>query len=237
MTDRIRIYCDESCHLEHDHIPVMVLGGVWCPAIKSREIAEYIREIKTVHGHHPKFEIKWTKVSPRGIKFYQALLDYFFNEKDLHFRALVVPNKQLLRHSDHGQDHNTWYYKMYFDMLKVLLSPQSEYEIYLDIKDTQSADKVRKLHDVLCNNFYDFSRSIIRNVQNVRSHEIEQIQLADLLSGIVAYANRNLTTSTAKLVLVQHMRECSHYSLTRSTLLLEKKVNIFVWRAREGGYE
>jgi len=55
MTDRIRIYCDESCHLEHDHIPVMVLGGVWCPAIKSREIAENIRKIKAVHGHHPKF--------------------------------------------------------------------------------------------------------------------------------------------------------------------------------------
>jgi hypothetical protein len=28
----IKIYCDESCHLENDHIPVMVLGAVTCPA-------------------------------------------------------------------------------------------------------------------------------------------------------------------------------------------------------------
>lgn len=23
------IYCDESCHLEHDKQPIMVIGGMW----------------------------------------------------------------------------------------------------------------------------------------------------------------------------------------------------------------
>lgn len=233
MNEVYNIYCDESCHLENDQSQVMVLGGIWCPAKKCREIAMRIREIKIEHGHNPRFEIKWTKVSPLRQTFFLALLDYFFENDDLHFRSLVVPDKSLLRHSDFRQDHDTWYYKMYFDMLKVLLSPESEYEIYLDIKDTRSAEKVQNLHNILCNNLYDFSRSIIRRVQHVRSHEVEQIQLADLLTGAIAYANRNLTTSTAKMNLVQLIRQKTRYSLTRSTLFLEKKVNIFVWHARE----
>lgn len=233
MSQAVRIYCDESCHLENDHIPVMVLGGVWCPAEKSREIAERIREIKVAHGHHPDFEIKWAKVSPAQRKFYLAILDYFFDDDDLHFRALVVPDKSKLAHECFGQNHDTWYYKMYFDMLKNLLSPEKAYEIYLDIKDTRSADKVKKLHEILCNNFYDFSRRIILRVQNVRSHEIQQVQLADLLIGAVSYANRSLNSSSAKSALVQRMQQRSRYTLTRSTLLLERKVNIFVWQARE----
>ena len=24
------IYCDESCHLEQDHINIMGLGAIWC---------------------------------------------------------------------------------------------------------------------------------------------------------------------------------------------------------------
>jgi len=31
MRDTYNIYCDESCHLEHDGIPTMVIGAVWCP--------------------------------------------------------------------------------------------------------------------------------------------------------------------------------------------------------------
>ncbi len=25
------VYCDESCHLQHDNIPVMAWGAVYCP--------------------------------------------------------------------------------------------------------------------------------------------------------------------------------------------------------------
>jgi len=53
------VYCDESCHLEHDQQPVMVLGAVWCPMEKTREIAVPIRAIKTRHGLSPKFEFNF----------------------------------------------------------------------------------------------------------------------------------------------------------------------------------
>ncbi len=209
----------------------MVLGAVWCPAEKTREIATRLREIKERHDVPALFEIKWTKVSPAKIRLYQDVMDYFFDDDDLHFRALIVPDKSRLRHADFHQSHDDWYYKMYFDMLKIILKPHSHYRVYLDIKDTRSADRVARLHNVLCNNMYDFSREIIERVQTVRSEEIEQLQLADLLIGTVSYANRNLATSTAKLALVERMRRRSGYQLTRTTLLQETKVNLFLWHA------
>ena len=49
------VYCDETCHLEHDGINVMVLGAVWCPQNKLKEINQRIREIKNVM----MFLLKW----------------------------------------------------------------------------------------------------------------------------------------------------------------------------------
>ncbi len=233
MSPTYNVYCDESCHLEYDHQPVMVLGAVWCPLEKVRDISVKIREIKKAHGFPPSFEIKWTKVSPSKQDFYLELMDYFFDNDDLHFRALIVDDKTKLQHDRYGHDHDTWYYKMYFDMLKVILSPSDRYRIYLDIKDTRSADKIAKLHDVLCNNMYDFQRQIIERVQTIRSHESELLQLADMLIGAISYVNRGLSESEAKSALVGRMKERSGYNLTQTNLLRENKVNLFVWQASE----
>jgi hypothetical protein len=233
MSQIFNVYCDESCHLENDHQSVMVLGAVWCPLEKAHEIAVRFREIKSLHGMKPGFEIKWTKVSPAKVQLYLDWLDYFFDDDDLHFRALIVPDKTKLLHTAFRQSHDDWYYKIYFDMLKVILSPADRYRIYLDIKDTRSAAKVAKLHDVLCNNLYDFSRQIIERIQTVRSHEIEMLQLVDLLIGAVSYVNRGLSTNAAKQALIERMRERSGYDLTKTTLYLENKVNLFCWRAVE----
>ncbi len=233
MTQVFNVYCDESCHLEHDHQDIMVLGAIWCSLEKTRDIACSIRNIKERNGLAQGFEIKWTKVSPGKIGFYADLIDYFFAEEDLHFRALIVGDKASLAHEVYGQTHDEWYFKMYFTMLKAILRPNASYRIYLDIKDTRSAPKVKKLQDVLCNNAYDFSRELIQKVQTVRSHEVEQLQLADLLIGAIAYANRNLSASSAKQRLVELIRERSGYSLTLSTLYKEEKLNLFRWNAQE----
>lgn len=233
MDHIFNVYCDESCHLQHDHQKVTVLGAVWCPLARLSEITMRLREIKQRHGLSAEFETKWTKVSPAKQLFYRDTLDYFFDDDDLHFRALIMPDKSKLRHPEFQQTHDDWYYKMYFDMLKVILDPQARYRIYLDIKDTRSAAKVAKLHEVLSNEMYDFSRLIIERIQTVRSHEVQVLQLADLIIGAVAYANRGLSSNTAKVALVERMRERSGYSLTQTTLYLEQKVNLFHWRPRE----
>jgi len=234
MTEIYNVYCDESCHLENDQQKAMVLGAIWCPLDKSREIAVRLREIKQKHGLAPQFEVKWTKVSPAKTDMYLNLVDYFFDDDDLHFRALIVPDKSKLQHNAiPGQDHDTWYYKMYFDMLKVIFRPDARYRVYLDIKDTRGTDKTAKLHEVLCNNMYDFSREVIERLQLVHSHEIEQLQLADLLIGAVSYLNRNLHGNKAKEALIARIQERSGYSLIKTTLYRENKVNLFRWQANE----
>lgn len=234
MTQTYNIYCDESGHIENDNLQVMVLGGVWCSLEKTRKITLRVKEIKVRHGLAKDFEVKWTKISPSKISLYMDLVDYFFDTDDLHFRAVVIPDKSLLRHSEYGQTHDDWYYKMYFEMLKLIIDPTSRYRIYLDIKDTRGGSKVEKLHEVLANAQYDFSRQIIERIQIVRSQEVQVLQIADLLIGAVSYANRELSTSSAKLDLIARIKERSGYSLKRSTLLKESKFNLLRWRASEG---
>ena len=234
MSETFNLYCDESCHLPNDGQRVMVLGVAWCPIEKAREIAVRLREIKVAHDLPPDFEVKWSKVSGAKVAFYRDYLDYFFDDDDLHFRALVA-DKTGLQHEAFGQDHDDWYYKMMFGLLEPVIRPDACFRIYLDKKDTRSARKVVKLHDVLCNNLYDFDRKIVERVQVVESHAVEQLQLSDLLLGAVGYVNRGLAGNAGKEALIARIRERTGYALTRSTLLREPKFNLFLWRGRGGG--
>lgn len=226
------IYCDESCHLEHDGHPAMVLGAIRCPAERRREVAVALRDLKIRHGLKPTLELKWTKVSPAKLDYYKAVIDFFMETEVLAFRTVVVPDKALLRHEDHGQTHDDFYYKMYFQLVRHWLDRAHDYRIVLDIKDTRSWQKTKKLQEVLANSQYDFDRTIVRSIELVRSEQVELVQLADLLTGCISYANRGLSTSPAKVALVEHLRHRSALRLTQTTLFSEPKVNIFVWQAR-----
>jgi hypothetical protein len=122
---------------------------------------------------------------------------------------------------------------MYFGMLKAILNPSVAHYIYIDIKDTRSREKVHKLEQVLRNDKYDFSKEIIKQVQQVRSHEVELIQLTDLLVGAVAYINRGKNESNYKNELIELIKHRSRYSLVKSTLLRESKFNIFIWEPQK----
>ena len=87
---------------------------------------------------------------------------------------------------------------------------------------------------MLCNSLYDFSRAIVERVQLVHSHEMEQLQLADMLIGAISYVNRDLHGNAGKLALVKRMQERSRYGLSKTTLYRENKVNLFCWQAQEG---
>jgi len=230
------VYCDESCHLEHDGINVMILGAVWCPHDSAREINERIREIKLRNGVSPTAEMKWTKISPSKKQLFIDLVNYFFDEALLHFRAIIIPDKSQLDHARFNQTHDDWYYKMYFEMLKQILTPEDRYEIYIDIKDTHTNHKAQKLREVCSNSMYDFSKTVVRKIQPIRSDDVQIMQLVDILIGALGYANRTFlgahTHSKAKLEIISHIKKRSGYALNKSTLLREDKINIFVWDAR-----
>ena len=238
MGDYINIYCDESCHLKNDGINVMGLGSVWCNKNKIKEVNQRIKDIKIRNGVNPNAEVKWTKISPSKEQLYIDLVNYFFDDDDLHFRGLIVPNKAILEHEKYNQTHEDFYYKMYFEMLKMIFLPISNYNVYVDIKDTNSAKRVKKLQDVCCNDIYDFSHRIINNIQPIRSHEVQAMQLVDILLGALVYKNRIFDESEhrsdTKKKIVELISKKSGYSLTKTTLLREEKFNIFVWEANYG---
>lgn len=237
MNTTINIYCDESCHLPNDREKSMVLGALWCFRGKVKEHHQAIADLKTKHHLSPFFEVKWTKVSPGKIAFYKELINYFFDNRTMGFRAWVIPDKSILAHDQHNQTHDDWYYKMYFYLLRNLISTKSKYHIYLDIKDTRSRMKLQKLREVLSNANYDFSRDIIERIQHVHSHDIGLMQLADLLIGAISYHARGLSNSTAKNEIVQLIKTRSGLSLTCNTLPTERKFNLCVWRPNSGGFE
>ena len=205
----------------------MSLGLIKCPLENTKDVSLRLKEIKQKHGLSYDFEMKWHKVSISKVNFYLDIIDYFFDDDDLMFRGLIA-DKSNLNHESYSQSHDDWYYKMIFLLMKPILSPQDKFRIYLDKKDTRSSDKVHKLHDVLCNNLYDFNRNIVERVQVIESHAVEQLQLADLLLGAVGYINRGLSENSAKQQLIERIKKRSGYELTRSTLLRESKFNILV---------
>lgn len=231
------IYSDESCHLENDDIDVMVLGCIWCPQTKLKDINQRIRDIKKRNSISEVLELKWTKVSPAKLEVYLDLLNYFFDDDDLHFRGILIQDKRKLNHQSFNQTHDLWYYKMYFEMLKVILSPEHNYEIYIDIKDTNSYLRAQKLKEVCSNSMYDFSQSIITRIQPIRSEEVQLMQIVDILIGAIAYLNRtfpeNHIRSEAKLRIIDLIKRRSKYSLKKTTLYREEKLNLLVWSARE----
>ena len=233
----INVYCDESCHLEHDQQPAMVLGALWCPQSQAAALNRQIAGLKVKHGLCPFFEVKWGKVSSSKLTFYEALVDMFFDSDSLHFRAWVVPDKSILRHADFAQSRDEWYYKMYFNMLKVIIRQKHVYHVYLDVKDTRSRIRLQKLHEVLANANYDFQREIVARMQHVHSHDVGLLQLADLLIGAVSYSARGLVGSPAKCRILELIKQRSGLSLTRNTLPSATKINLCFWQPNRRDFD
>jgi hypothetical protein len=230
---KFNIYCDESCHLEHDGIAPMVLGAVMCPAGSRRAISEAIWKLKTKHGLTTHYEAKWTSISPSKSAFYLELVEYFFQNSEIRFRAVVIPDKKRLDHTRYSQTHDDFYYKMYFRLVTALFDKGSCYRIFLDIKDTRGFKKTQKLHEVLCNAHLDFDHLMIEEIQQIRSHEVELMQLTDIFAGALGYQFRGLQTSATKLGVIQKLKDLSGLTLSRSTLLSERKFNLFVWEGQD----
>ena len=228
------LYCDESCPMENRGIPVVAWGAVICEGSAVRNLSRRIRTLKSEHGLAPGFEAKWTKVSPAKFAFYQAMVDLFLSDERLRFRGLVVQDKSLLRHESFEQSSEDWYYKMYCTMLRPVLNQQDRHRIYCDIKDTRSGSKFRGLRKYLAASIGDNGFTCVERVQQIGSHESELLQLGDILTGVLTYANRRLRSSTSKLAIVRSLCE----GLGRDTLTLTSprtavKFNVLIRTAEE----
>jgi len=204
MDKTFNIYCDESCHLENDHKKYMFIGSINCAYPQVRRHTERIKELKDKHKFNA--EIKWSHVSMSKIQFYLDLVDYFF-DTDLKFRAIGIDKSQI-RCDDFNSNFDDFYYKMYYQLLNYKVDTTNHYNVYLDIKDTLSAIKVRKLKNIL-----NVKYGVFRNIQNIRSEESVLMQLADFLMGAISYnANFDQKQNFAKVLILdkisKHGQSC-----------------------------
>lgn len=236
MNIEYNVYCDESCHLENDGINVMTLGAVWVPKDSVTEISKKIRELKQKYSKNPKKEAKWTRISYVERELYIELVNYFFERKDLKFRCVLVPDKFALDHKRFGQTHDEWYYKMYYATLSYIFDKKNIFNVYIDIRDTNSYQRSQKLLDVCSHSLYDFHKEIIKKIQPIRSDEVELMQIVDILAGAIAYENRKFdeahSFNKTKKEIIELIKEKSVNNLKRTSYLKEEKFNLFVWKAQ-----
>lgn len=222
------IYCDESCHIQNNDSNFMVLGAIYCPKEKVQEITKYIKKLKEKYGIGSKSEIKWTKVSNNKKEFYIDLINYFFIEDDLNFRAIVC-DKSKLNHKKYNQTHDEWYHKMYYDMLKYIFSPGNIYNVYGDIKDKYTYSNFQKTLAFLRSNIVDTAGKTIKKMQPINSNESTILQMTDLIIGALTYYYRNLNENQAKIEIVNLIKSQSSCGLDASTPFGKRKFNIFIW--------
>jgi hypothetical protein len=213
----------------------MSFGAVMCPADAASAHHRKLREIKA--HHNARGELKWTKVSGAREAFYLDVVEYFIGASDLTFRALVVQNKEFLDHDYFNQgSHDSFYYKMYYYLLRNMLHAGREHRVFLDLKDTRSQEMRAALHEYLCNTFYDWEKELLEDVQHVRSHEVELVQLADFLLGAVSFSARGLPlvpdSSPAKKAVVAQLESRIGASLSAGTPPWEEKLNLFYFEPR-----
>lgn len=217
MGKTFNLYCDESCHIEHDHKPYMFLGSV---RSAYNEVKTHTKQIKHLKQKHHFFaEIKWSSVSNSKIDFYCELLDYFYNS-NLSFRTIGIP-KDKIDYESFNKTYDEFYYTMYYYLLYRKVDTENSYNVYLDIKDTLSAQKVRLLKDIL-----NTKLGVFRNVQNIRSHESLLMQLTDFLMGAISYLHNNKEKQNiAKKVIIKKIQEYSNDRLDKTNY--STKFNLF----------
>lgn len=222
MSKTFNLYCDESAHLIHDGHPYMLLSYISIAYPQIRLAKEEIKAIKRKFNYTE--ELKWTNVHSATYKVYAELVDWFFMN-DLEFRAVVVDKSQIdEKRADYS--FNDFYFRMYFQLLHTKVDFQNRYNVFLDIKDTCSGEKLEKMKKIMSYN------SSIGTLQFIPSRESVFIQLADVLMGAINYNLRIQKGDVkgnviAKLKLIEKIKRHSNISLNTTTPLSRNKFNLF----------
>ena len=226
------VYCDESCHLVSNDSKYMLIGAVYCPKNKVKKVNEYIEHLKENYNISNKMELKWNKIDKKTEKLYLDIINYFFNNDDLIFRVIVI-DKTKLDHEKYNQTENEFYHKTYYEMLKYIIIPGNSYNIYPDIKDTNSYYYHQVMLDYLRIKMQDTNKKTIKKVQPIRSYEAPILQINDILIGALSYHYRNLSKNSVKLNIINEIKKLYQNDFDTSSYYSNTKFNIFIWRSRD----
>lgn len=218
MSKTFNLYCDESTHLRNDHKPFLLIAYV---SVAYNQLKQHKAHLKMLKAKHKvKGEVKWSSVSNSMYPYYAELIEYFFSN-DLKFRAVIVDKAQIDEKRE-GFSYNDFYFRMYYQLLHHKIDMAYNYNIYFDIKDTRSQNKLQKLKEILQWN------ASIRSFQFIKSHESSLMQLTDLIMGAINYKLRNDEKKMiAKTKLIEKIESHCKMPITRSTPKNADKFNLF----------
>jgi len=227
------VYCDES-HPElfvspRADVARAAIGSLWMPADFRPAFKKHVEALRSKHRVWGEF--KWRKVSPSREEFYLDLVDYFFDCRELQFRAIVIDSKKLNMARFHSSDAELGFYKFYYQLLHHWINPPNAYTVFCDDKVNRDPRRVLELGNVLANANRGATVAPLRTVSSSQS---SGVQLCDLMLGATQWcANGAFGSSTSKAAVVSRIQ----HRLGRAigpTLQSERKFNVFDIQLRGG---
>jgi len=218
------VYCDESgleALTRKDAHKYTAIGGIWMPAEFRDVLKKDINAIKD--SCNVKGELKWKKVSPAYLNLYADVINYFFDKSELRFRVIIIESRTVDHIRFNEKDAELGFYKFYYQLLHHWIFDLNTYNIFLDYKVNRNKGRVNVLKKVL-----DASNitTDVQQVQALHSHESIGIQVADILTGLVASKFNNTYTSTAKGSLIDIVETRLNNPIA-PTPKWEEKFNVF----------
>ena len=197
---KFEVYCDESgleALTRNDAHQYTAIGGIWMPTDFRSTFKENVHQIKQQHNIHG--ELKWQKVSPAFAGIYTDLLNYFFNTAELRFRVILIEARTVDNYRFNDKDAELGFYKFYYQLLHHWIFDFNKYDIFLDYKINRNKGRLNELKKVLrASNL----TSDVNQVQALPSDQSAGIQLADVLTGLVAAKFNNVISSQTKKNLI-----------------------------------
>lgn len=222
------VYCDESCVTSSRSDEFMAIGGLMCPLKKKIGI---VRNIDRLRGfYNVQGEFGWKTICPAKLDFFQAVVDMFFSDPDLKFRAVVVSRRET-----NFDDNEEMFQKVYYQVFNNWLDRREHYRIFIDrrIDDRERVTTLRRC--LIDTRQFGYA---VKFVEEVESNENDLIQLTDLFIGsLTASRNGHLQVEGASQAKLQISRDiCGHLGIgtlaSYETGPSEQKFNVFHFRGR-----
>ena len=183
------------------------------------------QEINVIKGKYGiKGELKWQKLSPVFFELYKEIIDFFFSADYIRFRVILIEASKVDHFRFNNQDAELGFYKFYYQLLNHWIYDFNVYDIFLDLKINRNKGRLNELARILNNANLT---SEINQVQGLPSEQSVGIQLADVLTGMVAAKFNNEITSHAKQSLIGYVEDTYLRKPILPTSKWEEKFNIF----------
>lgn len=175
-------------------------------------------------------EFKSTDIRKENLPIYKGLVDIFLDSNNVSFSCLVLDKKQLdlnkYFNGDYERAYGVYVARLVSTALEAESSKGSNYIVILaDDVSTSKNDKFEKVVKEKVK--MRLRRNAVFGVARLESHAITEIQVTDVLLGIVAYAYKvkfgMVKANGAKLEMVKYLQKKLNIDKLSETQTIKKR--------------